>query len=136
MIIWVGQMPPGQMARFVRQHPDDLVRGVRLHQRTMVDEDAAPIGDEGVKDVLIDDDDLDILLLQARGAENWPRIVPQELFGLSIAENRQRLFFLGASRNRTNRERHRRDDGGDFHAFPEQGYSKQHRAGFIDWQRV
>ncbi len=34
------QMPAGDVAGFVREHADDLVRRLRFHQRAGVDEDA------------------------------------------------------------------------------------------------
>ena len=64
LLAHLGEMAAGQMAGFVRQHPDDLVRSLRLHHRAVVHEDAAAVGDEGVKDALVDDHDLDVLLLQ------------------------------------------------------------------------
>ena len=49
----LGKMPAGQMAGFMRQHSDDLVRGVGLHQRAVIDENAMAVRDEGVKTLLI-----------------------------------------------------------------------------------
>ena len=43
------QMPAGDVAGFVGEHADHLVRRVRLHQRAGIDEDAAAVGDEGVE---------------------------------------------------------------------------------------
>ena len=57
-----------QMAGFVRQHPDDLVRGLRLQQCAVVHENAMAVGDKRVEYGLIDDRDLDILLLEVRDA--------------------------------------------------------------------
>ena len=61
-----GEMAAGQVAGFVRQHPDDLVWRLRLQQRAMIDKNAMAVGDKRVEYGLIDDRDLDILLLEAR----------------------------------------------------------------------
>ncbi len=115
-----GEMAAGQMARFVRQHPDDLVRGFRLQQCAMVHENAAAVGDEGVKYRLIDDRDLDVLLLKAGDPQDRPGIVAQELLGLGVAEDRKALLLLRECWNRRKDERDRGGDGGEFPRFPEQ----------------
>jgi len=51
------------VAGFVRQHPDDLVRGLRLQQCAVVHENAMAVGDKRVEYRLVDDRNLDILLL-------------------------------------------------------------------------
>jgi hypothetical protein len=56
------------MPGFMRQNPDDLVRGLRLHHRAVIDENATAVRDEGIKNLLIEDHDLDVLLFQARRA--------------------------------------------------------------------
>jgi hypothetical protein len=43
------QMSPGEMAGFVGEHADDLVRCIGLAQRAVVDENPAPVGDERVE---------------------------------------------------------------------------------------
>ena len=62
----LGEMAAGQMAGFMRQHADKLVRGLRLHDRAVIHEDAAAIGDKGVEGGIVDDHDLDVLFFQAR----------------------------------------------------------------------
>ena len=43
------QVTAGDVAGFVREHADHLVRRVRVHERAGVDEDAPAVGDEGVE---------------------------------------------------------------------------------------
>ena len=107
----LGEMAAGEMAGFVRQHPDDLVRGVGLHHRAVVHENAAAIRDEGVENALVDDDHLDVLLFQAGGAQDRAGVVAQQLLGLGIAEDR-RAPSLRKRRHRRNGERDRGGDGG------------------------
>src|SRR5690606_16909510 len=59
--------------------------------RAVIHEDAPSVGDEGVEFAAVDDDDLDLLLLQARGLQNRPRIVPQQFLGLGVAQHRNLL---------------------------------------------
>ena len=61
-------MAAGDMAGFVRQHADDLVRRLRIHQRAGIDEDALGVDDEGVEGAVVDDDDADVALAEAGGA--------------------------------------------------------------------
>ena len=82
------------MAGFMRQHPDDLVRGLGLHHRAVVHENAAAVGDKGVEGAVVDDDDLDVLLFQTRGAQDRPGVFAQQLLGLGIADDRRALFLL------------------------------------------
>ena len=86
------------MAGFVREHADDLVRRLRLHDRAVVHEDAAAVGDEGVEDALVDDDHLDVLLFQTGGAQDRPRVFAQQLLGLGVAEHRRTLVLLRQGR--------------------------------------
>ena len=105
MIIWVcasasslaqlGEMAAGEMAGFVREHADDLVRRLRLHHRAVIDEDAAAIGDEGVERAVVDDDHLDVLLFHSGGAQDRSRVVAQQLLRLGIAQDRRALVLLG-----------------------------------------
>ena len=85
-------MAAGQMAGFVRQHSDDLVRGLRLHQRAVIHENAAAIRDEGVESAVIDDDDLDVLFFEAGGTQDRPGVLAQQLLGFGVAEHRRALF--------------------------------------------
>jgi len=88
-------MTAGQMAGFVRQHPDDLVRRLRLHQGAVIDEDTVTVGDEGVEYRLVDNGDLDILFLKARSAQDRLGVVAQQLLGLRVAQDRQALWLFG-----------------------------------------
>ena len=112
LLAHLGEMAAGKMAGFVRQHADDLVRRFRLHHRAVIDEDAAAVGDEGVEDALVDDHHLDVLLFEARGAQDRPGIVAQQLLGLGIAEDGRAAVFLRHRGHRRNGERHRRDQRG------------------------
>ena len=87
-------MTAGEVAGFMRHHPDDLVRGLRLHHRTVVHENAAAICDEGVKNALVDNHDLDVLLLQPGRSQDRPGIFAQQLLGLGIADYRWALGLL------------------------------------------
>ena len=78
----------------MRHHPDDLVRGLRLHHRAVVHENAAAIRDEGVKNALVDNHDLDVLLLQPCRSQDWPGVFAQQLLGLGIADHRWALGLL------------------------------------------
>ena len=60
--------------------------------RAVIHEDAAAVRDEGVEDAVVDDHDLDVLLFEARGAQDRPGVVAQQLLGLGVAEDRRALF--------------------------------------------
>ena len=120
LLAQAGEMAAGQVAGFVRQHSDDLVWRFRLHQRAVIDENAAAIGDKRVEHGLIDDRNLDILLLEAGGPKNRSRVVAQELFGLGVAQDRE-LFLLGEGGHRGGNKGDRGRDRGHFGRFPEEG---------------
>ena len=94
LLAHLGEMAAGEMAGFVREHADDLVRRLRLHHRAVIHEDAAAVGDESVEGALVDDHHLDVLLLEAGGAQDRPRIVAQQLLGLGVAQDRRTLVLL------------------------------------------
>ena len=85
------QMPASDMAGLVGEHADDLVRGLGLHQRAGIDEDAAPVGDKGIEGAVVDDDDLDILLGQASGLQDRLHVFAQQLLDFGIANDRRAL---------------------------------------------
>ena len=119
LLAHLGEMAARQMAGFVREHPDDLVGGIRFHQRAVVHEDAAAIGDEGVETGLVDDDDLDVLLFHARGTQDRPCVIAEQLLDFGVAQQRRTPVLLGKRRTRRNRQRRRgdgRDQSGDFAA--------------------
>ena len=60
-----------------------------VDQRAGVDEDAAAVHDEGVEGAVVDDDDLDVLLGEAGGAQDRLRVVAQQLLDLGVADERQ-----------------------------------------------
>ena len=59
-----------------------------------VDEDAPAVGDKGVERAVVDDDDLDVLLCEAGGAQDRLRVVAQQLLDLGVADDRQRRGLL------------------------------------------
>ena len=98
------QMSAGDVAGFVREHADDLVRHLRVDQRAGVDEDAPAVHHEGVERAVVDDGDLDVLLGEAGGAQDRLGVVAQQLLDLGVADDRQ-------SRRQALRARRRRRDG-------------------------
>ena len=88
-------MPAGDVAGLVREHADDLVRRLRIHQRAGIDEDAAAVGHEGVEGALVDDDDLDVLLGQTGRLQNRLGVFAQELLDLGVADDRRALALGG-----------------------------------------
>ena len=83
------QMAAGDVAGLVREHADDLVRRLGVDQRAGVDEDAPAVHHEGVERAVVDDDDLDVLLREAGGAQDRLRVVAQQLLDLGVADDRQ-----------------------------------------------
>ena len=83
------QMAAGDVAGFVREHADDLVRRLRVHQRAGIDEDAPAVRHEGVERAVVDDDDLDVLLREAGGAQDRLGVVAQQLLDLGVADDRR-----------------------------------------------
>ena len=82
-----GEMAAGDMAAFMRDDADDLVRRVGLHQRAGMHEHVVPIHHEGVEGAVVDDMDLDILRAEAGGAEDGLGVVADERFGLRVADD-------------------------------------------------
>ena len=105
LLAHLGEMAAGEVAGFMRHHADDLVRRLRLHDRAVVDEDAAAVGNEGVEDALVDDHHLDVLLFQTGGAQDRPGIFAQQLLGLGVAEHRRALVLLRHGRHRRDGKR-------------------------------
>ncbi len=115
------------MAGFMRQHPDNLVRGLRLHDGAVIYENAAAIRDKGVKRTIVDDDNLDVLLFEARRAQNRPGVFAQQLLGLGIADDRRALFlFRAGNRDRRQGERGRGGDGDQAGCFLAVRGAEQH----------
>ena len=122
------------MAGLVGQHADQLVRRLRLHQRAVIDEDAAAVGDKSVEGGIVDDDHLDVLLFHARGAQDRPGVVAQQLLRLGVAQHRGALLLGGAERRRHG-ERDRGGEGGQFqHRFAVRG-TVQHQRSLSIWRR-
>jgi hypothetical protein len=113
MIIWVcacancpRDMAAREVAGLVRQHADELVRRLRLHDRAVIDENPAAIGDEGVERAVVDDDHLDVLLLESCDAQDRAGIFAKQLFGLGVAQDRRPLVLLGAHRRNRRQNLH------------------------------
>jgi hypothetical protein len=79
----------------VREHADDLIRRLGVHQRAAVDEDAPAIGDEGVERTVVDDDDLNILLRETGRAQDRLGILPQQLLDLGVADDGRSSLRVG-----------------------------------------
>ncbi|MGY3467036.1 hypothetical protein ACVW0I_003907 [Bradyrhizobium sp. LM6.11] len=124
-------MAAGQMPGLVREHADDLVRRLRLKDRTVIDEDAATIGDERVERALVDDHHLDVLLLQTGDAQDRARVFAQELLGLGVAQHRRPLHLRLRGRQRQQRNRSRRDEGGENGGLLAQCDLEQHQAVWV-----
>ncbi len=84
------EMSARDMACFVGEHADDLVRCLRIRQRAEIDEDAPAVGHESVELLVVDNDDFDLLVLQARRLQDRTGIFAQELLGFRVADNRHR----------------------------------------------
>ena len=82
-------MTAGEVAGFVREHADDLVRRLGVEQRAGIDEDVAAVHDEGVEGAVVDDDDLDVLLGEAGHLQDRRGVVAQQLLDLGVADERQ-----------------------------------------------
>ena len=101
MIIWVcacascsrsfDRWPPAIWPVSCASTPMIWFGVLRLHQRAGIDEDAAAVGDEGVEGAVVDDDDLDVLLFQAGGAQDRRGVVAQQLLDLGVADQRRAL---------------------------------------------
>ena len=94
LLAHLGEMAAGDMTGFMRQHADDFVRRRRFAERSGIDEDAAAVGDECVEGALVDDDDADVLLRQAGGAQDRRAVVAKQLLDLRVADDRQALRLV------------------------------------------
>ena len=54
-------MTAGDMAALMRDHADDLIGCLGVHQRAGMDEHVVPVDDEGVEGAVVDDVDVDRL---------------------------------------------------------------------------
>ena len=132
-------MAARKMPGLVRKHADQLVRRFRLHDRAVIDEDAATVGDERVERGFVDDHHLDVLLFQTGGAQDRTGIVAQQLLGLGVAQDRRPLGLLLRAHARERRYGHgrRSHDGGESGCFLAQSELEQHSVGremqFRDW---
>ena len=117
------EMTAGKVAGLVRQHADHLVRRLGVEQRAGVDEDVAPVHDEGVEGAVVEHDHLDVLLGDAGGAQDRRRVVAQQVLDLGVADDRQ------AAALRVHRGRSRADAGdadGDRHGHRDRPHRRRH----------
>ena len=69
-------MTAGDMAALMRNHADDLIGSLRIHQRAGMDEHVVPVDDEGVEGAVVDDVDVDRLSAQSGGVKDRLGIGP------------------------------------------------------------
>ena len=92
------QMSAGDVAGLVRQHANDLIRRLGLHQCAAVDEDAAAVGDERIERTIVDDDDLHVLLRKSRRPQDRLRVFSEQLLDFRVADDgRSLLLRMGGS---------------------------------------
>ena len=80
-------MAAGDMARLVRQHPGQLVRGLGGHEESGVDEDVLPARHEGVQDRIADDVEMHVAWLEARRPEDRVHDLAQGGLDLGVADD-------------------------------------------------
>ena len=107
LLAQLRQMAAGDMAGLMREHADDLVRRGRFGERAGVDEDAAAVDHEGVERLVVDQDDLQIGLRQARDPEDRRGIVAHQLLDFGVADQRHAAALLCGRGQRRNRQRDR-----------------------------
>ena len=83
-------MAAGDMAAFMRDHADDLIGSLGVHQRAGMDEHVVPIDDEGVEGAVVDDVDVDGLSAQAGGVKDRLGVGRISAFRLGIADHARR----------------------------------------------
>ena len=108
--IWLRslrKMAAGDMAALVRDHADDLVGRLGVHQRAGMDEHIVPIDDEGVEGAVVDDVDVDALSAEARGVQDRLGIGADQRFRLGIADH-----AAGLGRGRADERNDQTADGG------------------------
>ena len=79
-------MAAGDVARFVRDDADYLVRRIGLLQGAGVNEHVAAIEHKGVEGVALDDADGDAALAEPCCLEDRPRVIVEQLLDLGIAD--------------------------------------------------
>ena len=113
LLAQLGEVAAGEMAGLVGEHADQLVRIFRLHDRAVIDEDAAAVRDERVEGCVVDDDHLDVLLLKASGTQDRPRIFTEQHLGLGVAQDRRSLALLRRGRLERCQRDGKRDERGE-----------------------
>ena len=81
----------GDVARFVGEDADHLVRRIGLHERAGVHEDVAAVDDEGVEGIVVDDAHRDAAGAEPGSLEDLLRVVVEERLDFRIADERQAL---------------------------------------------
>ncbi len=102
------QMAARDMAGFVSQHADHLVRRLGFDQRADVDENLLPVGDEGVEAAVADQNDLRGARIDPGRAEDRSGIVAHELLDLRIADDLHARRLRGRRRRRVGERRAQR----------------------------
>lgn len=89
------EMAAGDVAGFVREDANDLVRRPQFHDRAGVHEDAPAVHHERVEAAIVDDGDLDVLLREPGAAQDRLGVVPQQLLGFGVANGRDVALRAG-----------------------------------------
>ncbi len=80
------QMAAFDVAAFVRDHADQLIGRLCIHDRAGMHEHVVAVDDEGVEGAVVDDVDIDVLRAEPGGFKDRLRIGPQQRFRLSVAD--------------------------------------------------
>ena len=80
-------MPAGNVSQLVGDHALDLVGVLGPGEQAGMDVDDLAPGDEGVDRIVVDEDDSDILRLEAGGQDQRPRHIAKQRFRLGIAKD-------------------------------------------------
>ena len=81
------QVPPGNMAGLMREHPDQLVRSLGAHDEAAVDEFVLAAGDEGIYLLVLDQIDVQRARLEPRRLPDRGYHRANVGFDLGIADN-------------------------------------------------
>ena len=102
--VGAGQMTAGDMAGFVRDHPDQLVRRVGRDQQAGVNEDFLSAGDERVQRRRLHDQDFYGVRVDARGLEQWRAVDADGSFDFRIPDHREAARLRGGGEQRQHQD--------------------------------
>ena len=111
LLLHARQMAAGDMAGFVRQHADQLVRPLGAHDQAGVDEDALAARNEGVERAVLDDHDLDRAGIEAGRPPDRRHQGADGVLDLGVADQTEPLTLLrngGTKRRQREQREHRR----------------------------